>query len=273
RGRRFPDGDRRGRSGNRWTGRVRPPRSRAPSLARDSGRRRGGRMRRLPSRDERLTRRARATTPGACLAVLASVGGDMLRDPAPCNRRSVRGADHIVRGPGSDASHLRDGPPMAFPRRGTPGDGMQSGGQTADGNELAGSRAVKGEAMHPRMDGARSSCRFVALPLAFLAVVSTSMPAGAAWDGTQAIVPGDHVSARFAAPPQTETHFFTFYAPDGTKLNLSWKTDKGEKLAVTVLDPELQPINIASHLKGHKIKRLPLPTHGRHTIQVQTTAG
>ena len=42
---------------------------------------------------------------------------------------------------------------------------------------------------------------------------------------------------------------------------------------VQVLDPDLQPIDTASHLKGNKIKKLPLPTRGRHTIQVQTTAG
>jgi len=110
----------------------------------------------------------------------------------------------------------------------------------------------------------------LATVLAFLTQATLAL---AAWDGTQQIELGDRVTARFAAAPETETHFFTFYAPDGTKLTVSWKGAKGQTLAVTVLDPELQPIDSASFLKGHKIKKLPLPTRGRHTIQVQTTAG
>jgi len=97
--------------------------------------------------------------------------------------------------------------------------------------------------------------------------------ARAAWDGTQQIELGDGVSATFAGAPQTETHLFTFYAPDDTKLTVSWKAAKGQTLVVTVLDPQLQPVDAASFLKGKKIKKLPLPARGRHTIQVQTTAG
>jgi hypothetical protein len=110
---------------------------------------------------------------------------------------------------------------------------------------------------------------FVGLVLAFL---SGSTPARAAWDGTQQVVLGDGVSARFAAAPRTETHFFSFYAPDGTRLSLSWKA-AGQELDVAVLDPEMQPINVASHLKRRRLKRLPLPTRGRHIIRIQTTTG
>jgi hypothetical protein len=127
-----------------------------------------------------------------------------------------------------------------------------------------------------RMKGSRGPGRFVACPLAFLAglvIVTQSTPARAAWDGTQQVVPGDRVSARFAGAPETETHFFPFYAADGTRLSLSWKTARGEELDIAVLDPEMQPLDVASHRKGHRIARLPLPTAGRHTIQVQTTAG
>jgi hypothetical protein len=121
-----------------------------------------------------------------------------------------------------------------------------------------------------RTDRARSlRCLLALVP----ALLTQATPALAAWDGTQQIELGDRVTARFAEAPQTETHFFTFYAPDGTKLTLSWKAAKGQTLAVTVLDPEMQPIDSASFRKGHKIKKLPLPTRGRHTIQVQTTAG
>ena len=128
-----------------------------------------------------------------------------------------------------------------------------------------------------QMKGARSAFRVVlGLVLASLAglhVIATSGPAEAAWDGTQQIVLGDRVSARFAAAPGTETHFYTFYAPDETTLALSWKAARGEQLDVTILDPDLQPINAASHRKGNRIRRLRLPTRGRHTIQVQATAG
>src|SRR5262249_24561393 len=105
------------------------------------------------------------------------------------------------------------------------------------------------------------------------AVVATAGLARAAWDGAQQIVPGDHVSAVFGGAPGTETHFFIFYAPDQASITLSWKVAKGQALDVQVLDPDMQPLDVASHRKGKKIKRLPLPTRGRHTIQVRSTAG
>jgi len=120
-----------------------------------------------------------------------------------------------------------------------------------------------------RTGRARSRC-LVALLLSCLIGIPA---ARAAWDGTQQIELGDGVSATFAGAPQTETHLFTFYAPDDTKLTVSWKAAKGQTLVVTVLDPQLQPVDAASFLKGKKIKKLPLPARGRHTIQVQTTAG
>jgi hypothetical protein len=109
-----------------------------------------------------------------------------------------------------------------------------------------------------------------------LLLLSSLPPAGsarAAWDGTQQLELGDRVSARFAADPGTETHLFTFYAPDETRVTLDWKAAKGQSLEVTVLDPGLQPVDSGSFLKGHKIKRLPLATRGRHTIQVRSTGG
>jgi hypothetical protein len=106
-----------------------------------------------------------------------------------------------------------------------------------------------------------------------LLAVSTSGPAEAAWDGTQQIVLGDRLSALFVAAPGSETHDYTFYAPDGTVLTVSWKVAEGEELDVQVLDPEMQPIDTAGYLKGARIKKLPLSTRGRHVIQVKTTAG
>jgi hypothetical protein len=106
-----------------------------------------------------------------------------------------------------------------------------------------------------------------------LLVVSASRPAGAAWDGTQQIVPGDRVTATFVSAAGMETHYFTLYAPDGTRLSVSWKPAKGEVLGVEVLDPEMQPIDTGSFAKGNSIKRLPLPTRGRHAIRVRTTEG
>jgi hypothetical protein len=98
-------------------------------------------------------------------------------------------------------------------------------------------------------------------------------PARAAWDGTQLIVPGDRVSARFSGAPGSETHLFTFYAADDATLGVSWKPAHGEVLAIRVLDPDLQPVNVASHTKGNRIKRLKLSVRGRHTIEVSTKAG
>ncbi len=54
----------------------------------------------------------------------------------------------------------------------------------------------------------------VILLVAFVSLSSGS--ARAAWDGTQQIVLGDRLRARFATAPGIETHDFTFYAPDGT---------------------------------------------------------
>ncbi len=102
---------------------------------------------------------------------------------------------------------------------------------------------------------------------------ATSRPALAAWDGTQQIVPGDRVSAAFVSSPGTETHYFPFYAPDGTRLTVSWKGPRGLILDVQVLDPDLQPLAVASHTKRGRIRRLPLPTRGRHTMQLKTTSG
>jgi hypothetical protein len=127
-----------------------------------------------------------------------------------------------------------------------------------------------------RIESTRSARRLSSVLLASLSallLLSTSRPAGAAWDGTQQIVLGDRVSARFVSAPGAETHFFTFYAPDETRLTVSWKEARGQNLAVTILDPDMQPVNAASHLKGNRIRGLPLPTRGRHTIQVQTTTG
>jgi hypothetical protein len=121
--------------------------------------------------------------------------------------------------------------------------------------------------------GRRSGLQRLLTSLGSLLVVVAAGPAGAAWDGTQHLVLGDDVSALFAAPPFTETHFYPFYAPDGTTLNVSWKPSGGEELAVTILDPEMQPIDAASQTKGRRIKRLGLPTAGRYTIQVQASSG
>ncbi len=114
--------------------------------------------------------------------------------------------------------------------------------------------------------------RFVAVPLVFLAV-AMSRPASASWDGMQQIVPGDRVSATFVSAPGTETHYFTFYAPDDTTLTVSWKPARDEILDVKVLDPDMQPIDTGSYIRSNSIKRLPLPTRGRHTLQVKTTEG
>jgi hypothetical protein len=95
----------------------------------------------------------------------------------------------------------------------------------------------------------------------------------AAWDGTQQFVPGDQLSALFSADPGTETHDYTLYAPDGTTLTLSWKTAPGEVLDVKILDPEMQPVDVAGSVKGAAIKKLPLAARGRHTIEVRTTGG
>jgi hypothetical protein len=126
------------------------------------------------------------------------------------------------------------------------------------------------------MDTTKRSPSFP-LTLAALAVAivvaATSRPAGAAWDGIQQIVPGDHASALFSAAPGTEIHDFPFYAPDGTRLTVSWKVPRGLELTVAVLDPDMQPIDTASFLKGNRLKKVPLPTRGRHTIRVTTTAG
>jgi hypothetical protein len=104
-------------------------------------------------------------------------------------------------------------------------------------------------------------------------VLSAGAPARAAWDGTQQLVIGDRVSAGFASAPQTETHFFPFFAPEGTKLTVSWDAAKGEQLEVMILDPHMEPVDTASHAKKSRIKKLPLPTSGRYTIQVRTTEG
>jgi hypothetical protein len=110
-----------------------------------------------------------------------------------------------------------------------------------------------------------------------LAVVAgmllAARPARAAWDGTQQVVPGDRVTAVFAAAPGTEVHDYPFYAPDGTKLTVSWKVAHGQALSVAILDPEMQPVDTGSHLKGRTIRRLPLATHGRYVIEIRSTAG
>jgi hypothetical protein len=123
------------------------------------------------------------------------------------------------------------------------------------------------------MDRIDRGLRFFVLFLLLTSALSPIRSARAAWDGTQHLQIGDRVSARFAADPATETHLFTFYAPDETKLTLDWKAAKGQTLEVTVLDPALQPVDSASFLKGHRIKRLPLSARGLHTVQVRCTAG
>lgn len=121
-----------------------------------------------------------------------------------------------------------------------------------------------------RLSGFRT--HLLAVPLVLL-TVSGSRPAGAAWDGTQHIELGDRVRASFVSAPGMETHYFTFFAPDDTRLSLSWKTAKGEVLDVAVLDPDTQPLDTASFAKGNGIKRLPLPLRGRHAIRVRAIAG
>jgi hypothetical protein len=134
----------------------------------------------------------------------------------------------------------------------------------------------KGAKVMDSNEGSRNPSHLVAALLALVSglfVISTSGPVNAAWDGTQQIVPGDKVSAKFAAAPGAEVHDFTFYAPDGTTLSLSWKPAPGEVLDVRVLDPDMQPIDTAGFLQPTKLQKLPLPTRGRHTIEIRTAAG
>src|SRR5262245_42664754 len=95
----------------------------------------------------------------------------------------------------------------------------------------------------------------------------------AAWDGTQQLVPGDGASAALVAPPGNESHFYRFYAPGRTTLNVKWKVDQGLVLDVAVLDPTLAPLDISSKLKGKKIQRLELPGRGNYALRVRTTSG
>jgi hypothetical protein len=126
--------------------------------------------------------------------------------------------------------------------------------------------------MADRSPGSSRVAAFLA-GIAAAIVVAQGRPGHASWDGTQQVVLGDDVSAGFAGAPGSETHLFTLYAPDETKLTVSWKTPRGLDLEVSVLGPDLQPIDVASHTKGKRIKKLPLPTRGRHAIQVRAVAG
>ena len=106
------------------------------------------------------------------------------------------------------------------------------------------------------------------------ALLMTVSTARAAWDGMQQIVPGDEVSAVFAAAPGTETHFFIFYAPDQASHHPLLEAGQGADPRRP--GPRSRTCSRSTWRATARARRssgFPLPTRGRHTIQVRTTGG
>lgn len=103
---------------------------------------------------------------------------------------------------------------------------------------------------------------------AFLAV-----PAGAAWDGNQAIRLGDAVSAEFEDAPGEEVHRYSFFVPDGAVLTTLVKGDPGLATHTDLLDAMGADVDTAAAEKPTGITKFAVPARGAYSLQVTATAG
>jgi hypothetical protein len=97
-----------------------------------------------------------------------------------------------------------------------------------------------------------------------------TLPAGAAWDGTQAIQLSDIVTAEYAVPEAgVEVHRFTFFAPQATQV---WAKVSGKGLApqVTLVDMGSQPIDVGDKGTPTMIKYFPVTASAFYAFEVRT---
>ena len=100
-----------------------------------------------------------------------------------------------------------------------------------------------------------------------------AVPAGAGWDGSQAIRPGDTVSAEFADPAAgAEVHRYSFYAPEGTTVSASVKA-KGFSPKLGLEDFGQRLLNLGNAGTNTKINKFKIAARGKFAYQMVATSG
>ncbi|MCE9637781.1 MAG: cytochrome c family protein [Planctomycetes bacterium] len=113
-----------------------------------------------------------------------------------------------------------------------------------------------------------------AVVAAFAALMT--VPAGAAWDGTQKIRLGDSVGAEFAAAAGAESHVFSFYAPETTKVSTLVKPlvkTSGLAAAVSLVDGAGANVDLGAAGTPTAIKNFVIANRGNYGFKVVSTAG
>ncbi|MCE9637780.1 MAG: hypothetical protein K8T90_18930 [Planctomycetes bacterium] len=113
-----------------------------------------------------------------------------------------------------------------------------------------------------------------AVVAAFAALIA--VPAGAAWDGTQKIRLGDSIGAEFAAAAGSESHVFSFFAPETTKVSTLVKPllkTSGLTAAVSLVDAAGANVDVGTAGTGTAIKNFALTNRGSYGFKVVSTAG
>ncbi|MCE9635527.1 MAG: hypothetical protein K8T90_07470 [Planctomycetes bacterium] len=102
------------------------------------------------------------------------------------------------------------------------------------------------------------------------------VPAGAAWDGTQKIRLGDSVGAEFAAAVGSESHVFSFFAPETTKVSALVKPllkTSGLAAKVDLVDGGGANVALGTAGTGAAIKNFVIANRGTYGFTVTSTAG
>jgi hypothetical protein len=121
------------------------------------------------------------------------------------------------------------------------------------------------------MQDARSSRRLSGLAASVLAALFA--PAAAAFDGTQAVMLGERLTATIGAPP-FDTHRFTFDAVKGTRLGLELRVgEAGPRPGLRLLTEGGEPIDLRKRLRARRsgavrVRGLRLEGAGRFVIEV-----
>ena len=100
-----------------------------------------------------------------------------------------------------------------------------------------------------------------------------AVPAGAGWDGSQAIRPGDTLSAEFAdTAAGAEVHRYSFYAPEGTTVSASVKA-KGFSPKLGLEDFGQRLLSLGSAGTATKINKFKIAARGKFAYEMVSTSG
>jgi hypothetical protein len=108
--------------------------------------------------------------------------------------------------------------------------------------------------------------------LAVSALLALTGVAGASWDGTQSIRPGDRISAEFAAGDASQ-HSYSLFAPKDTLLTVKAKADSGLVLAFSLTDERMASVDLGGTASATGIRAFRIPASGTYMVGVNADSG